>query len=65
MKKQDAIDRFGSVRALAAALGCSTQAISQWGEVVPPLRAFQLKEMADGNQKVGEQQPQQQAVQHG
>ncbi|AMQ44837.1 hypothetical protein AMS64_22015 [Aeromonas veronii] len=59
MKKQDAIDRFGSVRALAAALGCSTQAISQWGEDVPPLRAFQLKEMTGGNQKEGKQQPEQ------
>lgn len=45
MKVEDAIKNFGSVAQLAAALGISVQAVYQWGDVVPPLRAYQIKEL--------------------
>ena len=47
MKTQQAIDTFGSIAKLARALGISTAAIYQWGEDVPPLRAYQIREIAD------------------
>jgi DNA-binding transcriptional regulator YdaS (Cro superfamily) len=45
MTKEEAVRRFGSVRALAKALGISTQAVAQWGEDVPPLRVYQIREI--------------------
>jgi hypothetical protein len=45
MKTQEAVNHFGSIRKLAAALDVSVQAIYKWGEDVPPLRAYQLREM--------------------
>ena len=45
MKTNDAIRAFGSTRQLAAALGLSVQAIYQWGEDVPPLRAYQINDL--------------------
>ncbi len=47
MTKQEAINLFdGSVRRLAEALGITEQAIHQWGERVPELRAYQIRELA-------------------
>lgn len=43
MKKQEAIEAFGSVRKLADAIGVTEQAIHQWGEMVPELRSYQIK----------------------
>ena len=45
MKTQEAISHFGSVRKLAEALGLSVQAIYAWGENVPALRAYELKDL--------------------
>lgn len=45
MKTQDAISLFGSIKALAKALGITQPAIYQWGENVPELRAFQIREI--------------------
>lgn len=45
MKTKDALDAFGSVRELAAALDISVPAIYQWGEDVPPLRAYQIRDL--------------------
>lgn len=45
MKTQDAIQLFGSVRKLAEALGLSVQAIYAWGDTVPELRAYQLRDI--------------------
>jgi hypothetical protein len=39
------IQRAGGVPALARLLLVSPQAIRQWGPTVPPLRAYQIKEM--------------------
>jgi hypothetical protein len=45
MKTKDAIETFGSIKEIAAALGLTVQAIYAWGEDVPPLRAYQLREI--------------------
>ena len=45
MKTTEAINEFGSVRKLALALGVSVQAIYKWGDAVPPLRAYQIREL--------------------
>lgn len=47
MTKQEAIEHFGSVSALAEALEISTHAISQWGEI-PELRQFQIEVLTGG-----------------
>jgi DNA-binding transcriptional regulator YdaS (Cro superfamily) len=47
MKKQDAISHFGSVSALAEALGVSAGAVSQWEEI-PAGRQFQLQVLTAG-----------------
>jgi len=45
MKTQDAIAAFDSPLGLARALGITRAAIYQWGDTVPPLRAFQIREL--------------------
>lgn len=45
MKKQDVIELFGSPRDVAAALGISVQAVHRWGDTIPPLRAYQVREI--------------------
>ena len=45
MKTSDAIALFGSVKNLAAALGLSVQAVYAWGDEVPPLRAYQIRDL--------------------
>ena len=45
MTKQEALDLFdGSARKLAEAIGVSVQAIHQWADEVPELRAYQIRE---------------------
>jgi hypothetical protein len=51
MKKQDAIDHFGGVAQLASALGCSSQAVSQWGNTIPQGRAYQIESLTGGQLK--------------
>ena len=45
MKTEDAIAAFGDAKKLADALGIWPQAIYKWGETVPELRAYQIKEL--------------------
>jgi len=45
MKTSDAISKFGSVRALAEALGVSVQAVYRWPEIVPKLRQYEIAEI--------------------
>jgi len=42
MQTSEAINKFGNVANLAAALNISVQAVYQWGDKVPELRAYQL-----------------------
>lgn len=45
MTKQEAIDHFGSVKDLAAALGITREAIYQWrDDAIPLLRAYEVRE---------------------
>ena len=48
MKTQDVVNHFGSVAALAAALGVRRQAIYQWGEQVPEGRRFEIEVKSGG-----------------
>jgi hypothetical protein len=45
LTKKEAIEAFGSATALAKALGITVQAIGQWGEFVPALRAYQVRDI--------------------
>lgn len=48
MKTAEAIAKFNeSTRELAEALGISTAAVYQWGDSVPELRAYQIREILD------------------
>jgi len=45
MKTQEAEIYFGSKRKLAEALKLSVQAIYKWGENVPRLREYEIKDL--------------------
>lgn len=45
MLKTDVIEHFGSGVEVARALGIGKQAVSAWGELVPPLRAAQIAQI--------------------
>ena len=45
MTKDEAIRRAGSASNLARMLGVTRQAVSKWGDDLPALRRYQLKEM--------------------
>lgn len=48
MLTKDAVRFFNGKSKLAAALGVSPAAVSQWGDVVPLLRQFQLQCLSGG-----------------
>lgn len=45
MTTQEAIKIFGSKNKMSKALGISRQAVSKWGDEVPELRMYQIREM--------------------
>ena len=51
MKTQEAIDFFHGVGPLAKALKITRQAVHDWGENVPELRAYQLSQISRGHLK--------------
>lgn len=51
MKTKDAISHFGNKLKLAEALSVTKSAISQWGEDVPELRAYQIERLTGGELK--------------
>lgn len=51
MKKADAVKYFKNASRLARALGISRVAVSKWGKEVPPLRAFELERLTNGELK--------------
>lgn len=53
MKKATAIKKSGSAAELARILGISKQAVSKWGEQLPPLQVYRLKERMPHWFKVG------------
>jgi transcriptional repressor of cell division inhibition gene dicB len=44
MTKDQAVAKAGSATKLAAILGVTKQAVSMWGDELPPLRVYQLRE---------------------
>lgn len=48
MRTKEAIDHFHGASALAAALGLTPAAVSQWGEYPPALRQLQIERIAEG-----------------
>ncbi|MDP9526133.1 MULTISPECIES: Cro/CI family transcriptional regulator [Pseudomonas] len=52
MLTEDAVTFFKSKSKLAAALGISPAAVSQWGVRVPQLRQYQLQTLSGGELKV-------------
>jgi transcriptional repressor of cell division inhibition gene dicB len=52
MKTKQAISYFGNKLKLAKALNVSKSAISQWGDDVPELRAYQIERLTRGALKV-------------
>jgi DNA-binding transcriptional regulator YdaS (Cro superfamily) len=48
MKTKDAIAHFGTAAALARAVGISSPAVSQWGELVPLATAARLEKITNG-----------------
>lgn len=52
MRKDEAIKHFGTASALADALGIRVASVSEWGEMVPEGRAYQLQVMTAGALRV-------------
>ncbi|WP_085614961.1 MULTISPECIES: Cro/CI family transcriptional regulator [unclassified Pseudomonas] len=52
MTKSQAIKYFGSISALAKALGVTYEAVRQWGDV-PELRQYQIERLTKGALKAG------------
>ena len=48
MLTSEAVAYFKGKKKLAEALGISPAAVSQWGEVVPELRQYQLQRVTGG-----------------
>ena len=51
MFKSDAIAYFGTQQKIADAFGITKGSVSQWGDVVPELRAHQIEKMTKGKLK--------------
>jgi len=51
MRKEDVLKYFGGPKKTADALGISTASVSQWGKVIPLLRAFQIEQLTNGKLK--------------
>lgn len=51
MRKADVIGHFGTVGDTAKALGITSNAVSQWGDIVPTLRQFQIEKATGGKLK--------------
>ncbi len=48
MLKTDAISHFGSAAELARALSISPASVSEWGDLIPEGRAYQLQVITAG-----------------
>lgn len=53
MTKSQAIKHFGSISALAKALGVTYEAVRQWEEV-PELRQYQIERLTGGDLKAAQ-----------
>ncbi len=48
MKKTDVVSYFGNTVKVAEVLGVAQSAVSQWGEDIPPRRAFEVERITGG-----------------
>lgn len=48
MRKSDALKVYKSNRAIAQTLDISESAVSQWGEIIPPMSAHELAKQSNG-----------------
>lgn len=48
MKKEIVIKFFGGVEKTAEKLGINKSAVSQWGEEIPQLRAYEIERITGG-----------------
>tara|TARA_S200002703_G_scaffold59400_2_gene51520 strand:+ start:364 stop:528 length:165 start_codon:yes stop_codon:yes gene_type:complete len=51
MTTQEAIDHYGDIKSLAAALNIWPHSIYRWGDNPPMLRQFELERLTDGGLK--------------
>ena len=51
MKLTEATEYFGGVKGLAEAIGITTQAIYQWGGIIPAVRQYQIQVITKGRLK--------------
>lgn len=51
MKTADVVGYFGTQEQVAAALGISQAAVSQWGDNVPLRRAYEIEQITRGKLK--------------
>lgn len=49
MRKSDVINYFGGVCKTAEALGIKHPSVSEWPEIIPEGRAYQLEKLLTGN----------------
>lgn len=54
MKKQIVISHFGGVVATAKALGVTSQAVSQWGDLIPKGQALMAERISNKRLKFDE-----------
>lgn len=52
MLKEDAVKYFGNSKKLAEALNVTKGSVSQWGDEIPELRAYQIERITGGKLKV-------------
>lgn len=52
MRKSDVINYFGGVCKTAEALGIKHPSVSEWPEIIPEGRAYQLEKITNGKLKV-------------
>ena len=49
MKTDDALKHFGTLERVAATLGISVSAVSQWGKIIHEKNAYRVLEITKGN----------------
>lgn len=60
MQKHDVLAHFGSITAIAKAIGVSHAAVSKWDDTIPKGRAYQIEVMTGGKLKADPITPPQQ-----
>ncbi|MCX7132053.1 Cro/CI family transcriptional regulator [Aeromonas sp.] len=56
MQKNDVLAHFGSITAIAKAIGVSHAAVCKWDETIPKGRAYQIEVLTGGKLKAAQPQ---------